>query len=159
MEVRKWQRKTWLLKKYFELAVPVTFMLCIVWVHSWRIAIPWFVLGSVVVLAYMGMLRELVESTCRRQAQDWLASIRHRLTESEAKQLKMQAEDLELNVCKLRTLVLAVLLITLAYTHVLILSALARVAIAVLVGGLIISHFLMARILICEEVAKEWHSV
>lgn len=158
MEVKKWQRKTWLLAKYFELAVPVTFMLGIIWMHNWRVAIPWFVLGSVVLLVYMGALREITESTCRRQAQDWLASVQHRLTESEAKQLKMQAEDLELSICKLQTLVPAVLLVILAYVHVPILSALVRVVIAILVGGLITSHFLMARILVRDEIAKAWHS-
>lgn len=159
MEVKRWQKKVWWLAKYFELAVPMTFIVCMIWMCNWRIAIPWFVLGAVAMLVYMGMLREIVEATCRRQAQDWLASIRHRLTESDAKQLRMQAEDLELHVCRLQTVVPAVLLTILACMHVLILSMLARVVIAVLVGGLVISHFLMARMWIREEMAKEWHSV
>lgn len=159
MEVRKWQKKTGLLARFFELSVPVMFISCMIWVCNWRVAIPWFVLGSMVMLAYMGMLRGIVELTWRRQAQDWLAIMRHRLTESEAKQLKTQTEDLELNICKVRTLVPAVVLIILAYVHVPVLSVLARVVVAVLIGGLIISHFLMACMLVRDEIAKIWHSV
>lgn len=162
MEVKKWQRKVWLLARYLEVAVPVTFAVFMIWVCSRKMPIPLTAFGMLIVLVCAGMHRDLAESIHKRQAQDWLASIVYKLTEVEAEELKTQIEGFELRICRVQTLIPVIVLIALAYTHIRILSPLAQIVVDVIVGGFIIAQLLMARMLICEirdKIAKEWHSV
>lgn len=162
MEVRKWQKKVWLLARYFEVAVPMIFMVLIVQVCSQEIAMSWIVSGVLVTLVCAGLFRELAETICRRQAQDWLANIRHRLAKDEAERLKIQAEELELHICRARTLIPVIVLVVLAYANIQTLSSLVWIVIDAVMVGYIISMLLMARMFlrdIRDKIAKEWHSV
>lgn len=160
MEMKQWYGKTKWLARYFELAVPMAFVLYVasmmrlIWCRGISFSI---VMGAVIGLIYMGMLRDIVQATWSWQALDWLAEIRHHLTQSEAKQLETLTEKRELKVCRVRPMMLAIVLVTLALMKLPVWSVAARVVVATMVGTLIISHFLMTRVQLRDEITKEWH--
>lgn len=164
MEVKRWQRKVWWLARYFELAVPMMFAFyvgCGVALMAQRRISLGFVVGALAGLIYMAALREIVEATWSWQALDWLMGIRHRLTSEEVTRLRMQAEKPELKVCRVFLLMPAMVMTALAFSWVPIWSAVSRIMLAVVVGTLILSHILMARVQLVQvysEITKIGHS-
>lgn len=161
MEVKKWQRKARWLARYFELAVPMAFVLYAVSgvvLVCRRGASVGIVIVAVIGLAYMAMLRDIVEATWRWQVLDWLDGIRHRLAQDEASRLEKWAKKLDLKVCRVHLLALAIVMVVLAFLHLSVWSVVSRIVIAVVVGTLVISHLLMVRVQIRDELTKIRHS-
>jgi hypothetical protein len=115
------------------------------------------VIGAAIGLVYMAMLRDIVEATWRWQALNWLDTIRHRLSQDEVVRLEKWAKKLELKVCRVSSL-MAIIVTVLAFLRLPIWSVVSRVVIAVMVGTLVISHLLMARVYIRDEMVKIRHS-
>lgn len=160
MEIKKWQRKTEWLARYFELAVPMAFVLYVVAMMA-LIRYRGISFGVVTVAAigliYMTMLRDIVQATWNWQALNWLAEIRHHMTQSQVMQLEAQTKKQELKVCRASSLILATVLVALMLMKLSVWSVVARVVIAAVVGALIISHLLMARVQMREELTKIGH--
>ena len=161
MKVKKWQRKIWWLARYFELAVPMTFMLYLgsgmALIGRGKMSV-WLVMAAMIGLVYMAALRGMVEATWRWQALDWLMGISHHLTSDETAQLKMWIEKSELKVCRAWMLILATVLTVLAFSQLPVWSVVSRAVIAVVVGVLILSHFLKARMQMRDEMTEIRHS-
>lgn len=161
MEVKRWQRKTWWLARYFELAVPMIFV-CYVEFNAKLMGQGklsfWLVLEALVGLVYMAALRDIVETTWRRQAWDWLMDIRHCLTDDAVTRLMIKAENPNLKLSRVYTLTLAVAMTILGFLRLSVISIIVRVIIAIVVGSLIVSHILMMRLWVRDEIAKIRHS-
>lgn len=161
MEAKSWQRKSRWLAGYFELVVPIVFMLYavsgVILIGQRGVSVG-VVIGAAIGLVYMAMLRDIVEATWRWQALNWLDTIRHRLSQDEVVRLEKWAKKLELKVCRVSSLMLAIIVTVLAFLRLPIWSVVSRVVIAVMVGTLVISHLLMARVYIRDEMVKIRHS-
>lgn len=157
MDARKWQRKTWWLARYFELVTPMTFTfyLGINITLIGRRKMPLWVVVAFVGLIYLTMLREVIEATWERQACDWLASIKHRLTPEEAIRLEARATEAKLKLCRVWVFLVAAVVTIVAFGRWSIWTVLARIVMGVMLGALALTHVLMARIWMREE-AELW---
>jgi len=155
MTVEKWQEKIWWLARYFELAVPMVFVVYLGFILALigqRKVSPGIIVGALVGFMYMATLRDVVEATWRWQALDWLVVIGHRLAREEAAQLKTQVEKTELRLCRWWLLMLATMVTALAFARLGIWTLIARIVIGVVVATLALSHLLMVRVYIRKEI-------
>lgn len=157
MTEQEWRRRTWWLKRYFELAVPMAFTLYV----GFNVTLAlqekmslWAVLEMLIGLIYMTAVREIVEATWRWQALDWLTGMRYRLTCDEAKELESQAENPEMKVCRVWVVMLATVITVLAFSQTTIWAVMARIVIATVVGTLMLTHILMFRLQLRDEAER-----